>query len=335
MNKLKYISTCIVLLSFALATKAQTFVASATIESAEILIGDQVNFEWQITSPKGNYILFPNFTDSIVDKVEIIRKSKLDSIITENELTLKQSIVITSFDSGYYHIPSFDFKIIDEEKDTLIASTNDLFLYVNIPQVDTTQAIKDIKAPIEEPITIKEVLPWILGGIGLVGIIIAVIFIIRRMRKSKPILMRPKPKIPPHITALNELARLKEQKLWQSSHEKRYHSELTEIVRTYIEGRFSITAMEMTSDEIIDAMVATDITEENSNKLKQMLTLADLVKFAKAHPLPTEHDLSMKNAVEFVETTKQEVKVEPVENTQTENNFPTIDFDKNSKADNK
>lgn len=335
MSRLKYILGLVILLSFVRANIAQTYVASATIDSTEILIGDQVNFQWQITSPKENSIILPAFNDTIIEKVEIVRKGKLDSLINGSELTLKQSMLITSFDSGYYRIPPFDFKVLSGE-DTLSVTTNELFLYVTKPDVDTTQAIKDIKGPISEPITIKELLPWFIGGVGLVAIIIAAIYIIRRLKKSKPVLMKPKPKIPPHITALEELERLKHKKLWQSSLEKQYHSELTEIVRTYIEGRFGINAMEMTSDEILEAMQRTMVAYESKHKLHQMLTLADLVKFAKAHPLPTEHDMSMKNALDFVNETMQIVRSDTVSGvSDEESNLPEVNFENTSEEETK
>ena len=94
------------------------------------------------------------------------------------------------------------------------------------------------------------------------------------------------------------------QKLWQAGRVKEYHTQLTEILRTYIEDRFKRNALESTSSEIIDDLTGhPEITKEVLEKLRQLLVLADLVKFAKAMPLPAEHESCLDNGVEFVKAT--------------------------------
>ena len=85
---------------------------------------------------------------------------------------------------------------------------------------------------------------------------------------------------------------------------KEYHTRLTDIVRNYLEETYGIQSTEMTSDQTLEAFQGTAVcTEQTSSMLSQMLQTADMVKFAKSQPLPYQHDLSMKQAVEFVKLT--------------------------------
>ena len=106
---------------------------------------------------------------------------------------------------------------------------------------------------------------------------------------------------------------MSEKKLWQNGRDKQYHTELTDILRQYIEQRFEVPAMEKTSDEILDELYELAETQKASlANLKQILSIADLVKFAKYQPLADENQLSFMNAKMFVEQTKKIEIEEPV-----------------------
>jgi len=277
------------------------------LDTNSILIGDQLNLKFSVTSPANYSIVFPIFVDSLSSKIEIIKQSKIDTVFSQDKskFTLNQTIVITSFDSGYYKIPAFAFLFKRINFDAINTVFSDsLFLSVNTVSVDTTLAIKDIKAPLEAPLTLKELLPYIGLGLGIIALISLAIYFLRRYQKKKSnIMLPPKPKIPPYKKALQDLEALRLKKLWQNDRIKDYHSELTEILRAYLEQQFNILALEMTSDEIIEAFASVRNDEEIKSKLKQILTLADLVKFAKQLPLPDQHDLSLNNTIYIVKAT--------------------------------
>jgi len=106
------------------------------------------------------------------------------------------------------------------------------------------------------------------------------------------------------------LGQLEAEKLWQKGEIKLYHSKLTEIIREYIEYRFHVLALESTTEEILERFKEGQINDELFDKLRTMLELADLVKFARQRPLPDEHTKSMELAHEFVRATR----LKPVEN---------------------
>jgi hypothetical protein len=289
---------------------AQEVSAQARLDTTDILIGDQINLNITFSMPMDYRVLWPFSKDTLTRNIEIIRQSPVDTIRHEKEnfVDLIQTITITSFDSGYYKIPalSFAYQPINDTSFYEIQSIPS-YLEVHTMEVDTTQAIKAIKPPLAAPLTFREVLPWLLIGLSALILILLIIYIIRKRKKKEPLFkIRPKIILPPHIVAINELESLKQKKLWQSGKVKDYYTELTDIVRKYIEDSLGVQAVEMTTEEIMESLKGSNIKREVLNKLGGTLTLADLVKFAKEKPLPLENDNCFSHSMEFVkETTPQ------------------------------
>jgi len=131
--------------------------------------------------------------------------------------------------------------------------------------------------------------------------------IYRRLKNRKQIKVEePKVKIPPHVIAFRDLENIKNLKLWQEGKTKEYYTAITDTIRIYIEGRYNISAMELTSDEIMAIMKSQVIDNVSKEKLKQILALADYVKFAKAQPIDVENELTLNNAFDFVKGTLRE-----------------------------
>ncbi len=166
-------------------------------------------------------------------------------------------------------------------------------------------------------------------GIILAGaILFLVLYSIKRKKKNLPVFSRPpKPKEPAHVVALRELDRIKEEKIWQKEKIKAYYSEITEVLRIYIEDRFEIPAMEQTTDEILTSFRNRKelLSEKSLANLSQILSLADLVKFAKYIPLPDDHNLTLVNSYFFVNDTKKE-EVKKPETPEKENGIEEVDI---------
>lgn len=121
----------------------------------------------------------------------------------------------------------------------------------------------------------------------------------------------PSRRLSPYDEATGQLKKLEQEKLWQKGEVKKYHSEISDIIRIYLERQFNFPAMEQTTDEILFSVNKYEEIRGWDYLLKQILTTADLVKFAKYQPLPDENSLSLKNAFEFVEKTKPQPVAEP------------------------
>lgn len=317
--RIKILITFLSILLCAEIIQAQQIKATARLDSTNILIGDQIKLFLEIDYPENVAVEFPNVPDTLSEFIEVLAKSKIDTIDLENSALLKQirSYTITSFDSGSYRIAPQWFKInVNGITDSV--PTNGVTLNVFTMQIDTTRGLTDIKMPYAAPLTLKEVTPYILGIILLGAIIFLVLYSVKRKKKNKPFFSLPvKPKEPPHIIALRELDRIKNEKIWQKEKTKQYYSEVTDVLRNYIEERFEIRAMEQTTDEILDSFrYRKDLLSEKSfTNLSQILSLADLVKFAKYKPLPDDDNLTLVNSYFFVNDTKKE-EPKKAENTE-------------------
>lgn len=283
---------------------AQNVIVKASIDTTAILIGQQFHLNLDVSYRKNATISFPVVPDSI-EKLQVVQRGKIDTINNTDFIQLRQSIVVTGFDSGVYTIPAFQFQYKNQNDTTnYLAETNPLAITINTVAVDTTKAIKDIKGPINVPYTFADFIPYIIGLLLLGLLIWGIIYFIRKSRQKTVIPEKYIPKRPAHEIALEELVALREEKLWQQGNIKEYYTRLTDIVRTYIERRFKINALEFTTDELMNSIAMKKLDADNFSKLQYVLELADMVKFAKASPISSEHELSMSNSFEFVNATK-------------------------------
>ncbi|MCF8302774.1 MAG: hypothetical protein K9I94_05805 [Bacteroidales bacterium] len=286
---------------------SQEVKAVSSLSKDSILIGDPVTMEITVEAPAGYKVFWPGIGDTLTGKIEVLEKTPVDSSLSsgKNHKSYYRQLTITSYDSGYHAIPPVEFRYRQADDTTVNkVETDAQLLYVNIPQVDLAKDIKDIKDPMEAPVTFRELLPYIGGGLLLILIAVAVWYWLKKRKKheEQPVFIKPKPKEPPHRTALNKLEELMNKKLWQSGKIKEYHTELTDILRRYIEDQFEVRAVEMTSDEILNAF-RHRLAKETYKMLEDTLKTADLVKFAKYQPMPEDHERSVKNAYEFVRNT--------------------------------
>ena len=303
MKILYQIAVLLIMLFWQLVANAQVDAVSR-LDTNAILVGDQVHLNLEISSPSDYKVFWPELNDTLISEIEILEKSPIDTIFSKdkNTTTLKQQLLITCFDSGYYALPPihFDYNVPNDPIRHFV-ETDAILLQVSTIAVDTTQAIKDIRAPQTAPITFREALPYILAGIAILIIAALLIYYLRKRKKEEPVFKAPaKPKLPPQQVAMTALDNLRLKKLWQSGQIKEYHTILTDIMRVYLDGKFNIAAMELTTDEIMVLLEKTQINGQAQKRLLQVFQLADMVKFAKMQPLPLEHDSSLNQAIDFV-----------------------------------
>lgn len=281
--------------------------ATASLDTTAIMIGDQIGLNLTLKVPAGTRVIWPELGDTLVPHVEIIKRGKTNSTLKNSTLTLRRRLMITSFDSGYFNITPMKFQVRlpgSNKMDTV--STQDLFLQVYTPLVDTSKAFKTIKGPVAEPYTLEEILPWILLGLLVIAGIVFLIWYLRRRKKNQPLFARkPKPKLPPYVEAIQRLEEVRLSRMWQAGKLKAYHSAITDIMRVYVARRFRFDAREMTSGEIIQNLGKEPaVNKEALSKVQSAFELADLVKFAKLKPSPLENDTSLNYCVDFVNETK-------------------------------
>ena len=311
--------TVLILLIFAssLAAKGQDVRVTAGFDTTKIYIGDQIHFNITVDQPSGEVVTLPLLKDTLYRNIEILSGPVTDSSVAgSNRLKITRRYLITSFDSGFYQVPPVfaELKTVNGIKRFYSDYSPLEVMRVRIAPADTTAKVFDIIAPYRAPVTLGELLPWILL-VMIAGA--AAWFLVRlvkrlRVKKSgKEIIISPDPA---HVIAFRELEKLKEEKLWQRGEVKLYYSRLTEIIRQYLENRFGVFSLELTTSETLEALVRTGFRKDGSYaKLKSILTGADLVKFAKYKPEPSENDLHFEDSWEFVLATRKQEELNETE----------------------
>ncbi len=279
----------------------------ATITPKEVLIGQPATLTLQVKHQPDVTVFWPNTDVEIrVDSnkvIEVLSKSKLDTLRVGGYVQEKLELQVTAWDTGFYIIPSFNFLYQNPNDTAPIALQNyPVLLQVNTMAVDTTQAFKGLKDPIDAPFSILEYKYYIAGGIIAIILIVFLFYIIFR-KVDVAAKIAPKPKRPAHEIAMEQLKALEKAQYWQQGDLKSYYSGLSDIMREYLEARYRFLAIESTTDEIFTSLDRIDLVAKQRDQLKEMFTLADLAKFAKVQPLPDEHIGAMSIATEFVNQT--------------------------------
>ena len=312
MNVFRHILCCILaVVSTAVVGQGKV---DAQLDSMTIFIGGQVGLNLRVSYPEGQTAVIHQLSDTLTKEVEIVEALPVDTTVSNGMVELFQRYIVTSFDSGLHYIPPV--AVLEFEGGEKV-STPDLALNVvnpfqNIVVDEQTQTVSvfDIKDVIDAPFSFAELLmylPWIFVGLLVIALIVLGIIYYRKYKAKQAGIVVEKPKHvdPCDVVALTELSRIKEEKLWQKNLFKQYYSEITDTLRRYISERYSVNAMESTTDEIMDELKdALKEDVQDRDKLRDVLEVADFVKFAKHEPLPDENDMAIKRAIEFVENTR-------------------------------
>ncbi|MFT3885842.1 MAG: hypothetical protein QM724_10545 [Flavobacteriales bacterium] len=297
-------------LLLAAASFAQPARPLARIDSSAVLIGQQAHVWLSVTyrvDKGGGNIVWPSIPDTLTSHIEVVRDSGVDTVMPDKNdpYLLKQArtLTITSWDSGYWAIPPFKFVINGDS-----VETEPLLFSVNAMHVDTLEAFRDIKDIYEVSYTWKDWLmdhwKWLAAGLGAAILVAAVVIVLmRRKRRPQGTQAPAEPELPLDVRTLNALETVKGRNLWQQGQVKQYHSEVTDILRGYIEQRFGVPALERTTDELVSTLKGTALEAGERERLANLLRLADLVKFAKYTALPAENEQLIEGAMAFVRNT--------------------------------
>ena len=310
LNRLLSFIFIVLLTGICFSATAQSIQPEARLDRVSIPIGDQTLLHLSVKMPLKTDVTFPLLKDSI-GKVQIVKSLKADTAVDKNNPgleTITRSYAITSFDAGVYVLPEFTF-----HTKTGDFRTGTVTLQVKAVPVDTTKTFYDIKQPLVVSYTFWDWLKdhWLAVVITLAAILLTagLVYYYKKRPVKEALPVNAAPVFSADIIALNKLNELRDKKLWQQNEVKLYYSELTDVLREYLEKRYQIKAQEQTTEEILDSLENKDILQDNRASLKQLLTLSDLVKFAKQKPSAFENEQSMDNAVNFIVQTKHQPKL--------------------------
>lgn len=315
MKKITYILFSLVMLQCAFSATANNTLINAKMDSTLLLMGKKTAIHVEVVQDKGQKGFFVNEgADTLNAFVEVSERLQADTTDLGNDrIQINRDIIVQSFDSGMYVIPAFKYVI---GKDTF--KSNELTLKVLPVKVDSLPNIHDLKPVAEPPFFFSDYLPeflvkyWWLIILVLVLIAAGIYAYFKWFKKGELPLRKKEKVIPPYDEAIMKLTQLKSEHLWEAGQEKEYFTRLTDILRNYIDRRFEINAMEMTSSQIIDVLRKNEETMPVNEQLSKILEMADFVKFAKMRPLPEDNEVAYQRALNFVNETKP-VEVVPEE----------------------
>ena len=303
----------IILIASASPSFAQVSV-EAVIDSIQIFVGQQAHVTLTTHAKENAKIEFPQFkpTEYITPGVEVLSNHELDAKPQDNGFVARSMVyTLTSFDDTLYYLPPMTVKI-----DGQTYKSKSLALKVLTIEVDTTN-VEQFFGPKDVQDSPFQWSDWSLSfwlSVVLLVLLALCYYLYLRLRDNKPIISRIRivKRLLPHQKAMKEIEQIKADKMVASENSKEYYTKLTDTLRKYIEERYGFNAMEMTSSEIIEKLMAVQ-DEKALSELRHLFLTADLVKFAKYSTLINENDMNLVNAIEFINQTKQENV--PVEET--------------------
>lgn len=279
-------------------------IVSAAIDSTAIYIGDQTDMHLRATIESTEQVALPRYGEILIDGIEIVERTGVDTtVLQDGRVQLNQTLTLTSFSDSLFFIPPQPFV---SGEDTLWSDGMSLNV-VQPFEIDTTLAITDIKPLQRAPIWWWGIIRWVLLAIGCILLGIGAWYFIKwamHRKKGGELQLAEVEKRPAEEVALEKLDKIKAEKIWQEGKVKEYQTELTDVIREYIGRRYEVKSTEKTSDETLrELKPLMGEQKELFERLRKMLSLADLVKFAKWHTTPNENESALLTAYDFVHET--------------------------------
>ena len=283
---------------------------TASIDSTVVEMGSRATIKLDISDPglKGHVVDLPQ-PDTEADNVAVI-SVEADTF----PAACQYRILVQAFAPGVVTFPPFKYAV-----GTDTAESGFLTLKVLPVELDSLETINPLESVVNPSRRWYDYIPewlwWALLGIAVAAAAIALFML---YRKNGTLIVRHTKPVDPYEAAMTELTRLRERKLAESGREKEYYTHLVDILRTYLERRFAINAMEMSSTQILDTLRRNPETRDNQPRIKQILEIADFVKFANVRPMPDDNIKTFNNVVQFVEATKPAPEPEPEADTKND-----------------
>lgn len=273
----------------------------------EILIGEQADLTLSVTMKRGQLLEMPIFQPSqqIAPGLEVVEALPADTAkAADGQILVTKVYRLTSFDEKLYYVPAMKVKVDSKEYQTKNLALKVLDVPVDTLHPENFYPPKDVQ---DNPFQWSEWSPLFWCSMLLIALLCLIFYLRVCMRENKPVMARVRivKRLLPHQRAMQEIEQIKAEGMQVSADQKEYYTRLTDTLRKYIEERFGFNAMEMTSTEIIGRLQEAE-DKTMIDELRELFTTADLVKFAKYSTLINENDANLVNAIEFINSTKQE-----------------------------
>lgn len=278
---------------------------SASVDKSVIHIGDLITYTVKVTRDPDVKVKLPAVGENLGGFE--IRDYQVHKPRKEGGKVVDQfDYIISTFDVGEFEIPPIGIRYtVPPDTTEHLLRTEAIKITVESLKPSEEGDIRDIKSPVEIPFDWRPWLRWGLAALVVLLLAAALFFYLRKRRRGEPLLPKkvevPRP---PHEVAYEELEKLLAQDLLSQGALKRFYSEISEIIRRYVEGRFQIAALESTTTDLLAELNRLELPEEQMELFRRFLSLCDLVKFAKYVPGGEENEEVVALARRIVDETK-------------------------------
>lgn len=267
------------------------------ISTDYIKFGEPIVLKITVKTGQKDTIIFPTITDTLSEKFEVLRQKK-DTLRKNNSIFISDSIIFSAYEEGTFSVPPQ--RILVNSKEYFTPSYKVTVAPVVTDSVKTP--LFDIKSIVQIPKNVWDYIQPFLGYvlILLVILVCVIIYLIRRKKKKSET-----HKSEPDVLAIKRLKKLKKSDYIAKDLYKKYYSELTSIIKEYMEARWNFPATKLLSDDLLEYLKKEKWLDENEiENLSDIFKTSDLAKFAKYKPTPEETKLHMEKAINFINLTK-------------------------------
>ena len=262
---------------------AQSRVTSE-VDTTLVTIGDRITMTVTVEHAGGSTVSWPDSLD--LSPFEVLETSVIPPETTLDRVRTRAVFTLTAFELGELEIPGIDVEVVEPGGDVEVLTTDGFGVEVVSVGADESGDIRDIRGPLSIPVGLFRSLLWVLLPLGLAAL---TYWLSRRWQgrdtAGEPIVIRT-PARPPHEIALEALDALEASGRLERGQVKDYHILVSSILRTYVEHRFGVDALELTTTEVLDGLRHAAVDASFSEGLGRFLERCDLVKFAKVRPAP-------------------------------------------------
>ncbi len=283
-------------------TALQESFATMAADTTEMHVGDRVTVRLAVVHPVGWAVQWPDSFD--LGPFEVTGAELADPAAEDGRIRSEARLAVTSFELGELDIPAVPVVVAgpDGAADTLL--TDPFRIGVVSVGLDDTGEIRDIKGPLSLSRSWWGPLLWALAAAGAGAV--CVLLWQRRKRRPRPDAVprkRARPARPPHLVALEALDALEASALLERGQVKEFHIRLSDILRTYVEDKLEVPALELTTGEVVAAMLRAALDPGICERTRLFLEACDLVKFAKLRPTAEDSRALLTKARAIVELT--------------------------------
>lgn len=267
------------------------------ISTDNIKFGEPIVLKITVKTGQKDTIIFPTITDTLSEKFEVLRQKK-DTLRKNNSIFISDSIIFSAYEEGTFSVPPQ--RILVNSKEYFTPSYKVTVAPVVTDSVKTP--LFDIKSIVQIPKNVWDYIQPYLGYVLILLLILVcvIIYFIRRNKKKSET-----HKSEPDVLAIKRLKKLKKSDYIAKDLYKKYYSELTSIIKDYMEARWNFPATKLLSDDLLEYLKKEKWLDENEiENLSVIFKISDLAKFAKYKPTPEETKLHMEKAINFINLTK-------------------------------